>query len=94
MQIFGRGSAGPSATAKEQEKPLDYLYLLIVDIFQFIAVETNRYARQQGNMELEVSSAEIATFVGVNVAMGIINMPKILESKSNFMPSMVWFCNG
>ena len=72
------GEAGPSATAKEQEKPLDYLYLLLgVDVFQFIAEETNRYAHQQGNTEFEVSSAEIAALVGVNIAMGIINMPKI-----------------
>ena len=68
------GEAGPSATAKEQEKPLDYLYLLLgVNVFQFIAEETNRYAHQQGNTEFEVSSAEIAALVGVNIAMGIIN---------------------
>ena len=72
------GEAGPSIAAKELETPLDYLFLMLgVDIFQFIAMETNRYANQQGVGDFEVSSVERAAFVGLNIAMGIVSLPKI-----------------
>ena len=72
------GEVGPSTAAKELEKPLDFLFLLLGnDIFHLIATETNRYAQQQGVAEFEVSQAEIAAFVGMVIAMGIVNLPKI-----------------
>ena len=51
--------------------------LLGADIFQYIAEETNLYAQQQGATQFHVDASEIAAFTGVNIAMGVINLPSI-----------------
>ena len=59
-------------------KPLDYLYILLgADIFQYIAEETNTYAQQQGATQFHVNANEIAAFTGINIAMGVVNLPSI-----------------
>ena len=74
------GSPGPSDEAKEQETPLDYLYMLLgPDIFHYIADQTNIYAAQKGMSLVTITPAEIAAFMGVNIAMGIVNLPSVRE---------------
>ena len=69
---------GPSSIAKDQKLPLDYFYLLLGDtFFHFLQEETIRYARQKGNQEFNVTPNEMSAFVGINIAMGIVNMPKL-----------------
>ena len=46
-------------------------------MFHFIAEESNQYAQQKGDANFEVTPAEISAFVGINIAMGIINMPDV-----------------
>ena len=77
------GSPGPSDEAKEQETPLNYLYMLQMllgpDIFHYIADQTSIYAAQKGMSLVTITPAEIAAFMGVNIAMGIVNLPSVHE---------------
>lgn len=52
------GRPGPSATAMQLEKPLDYWLLLLGDMFELISTETNRYAHQIGMDDFHTTSAE------------------------------------
>ena len=55
---------------------LDYFLLLLgVELFHLIAEETNRYAQFKGAINFAVTPAEIAAFISINIAMGIVNMP-------------------
>ena len=51
--------------------------LLGIDVFDYIAYETNVYARQKGDDDLSITPSEMAAFIGMNIAMGIINLPKV-----------------
>lgn len=90
------GSPGPSDEAKEQETPLDYLYMLLgPDIFHYIAEQTNIYAAQKGMPLVTVTSAEIAAFMGVNIAMGIVDLPSVREYwNTNPILRHPWFGQG
>lgn len=58
--------------------PLSYFCLLFGDdIFDLIARETNLYAYQKGNLDFDVPATEMAAFFGINIAMGVVNLPKI-----------------
>ena len=89
------GHVGPSAATMQLEKPLQYLLLLLGDdFFQLLSTETNRYARQKGFDEFEACSTELATFVGLNIAMGIVNLPKIHDYWStNPILQHPWFAS-
>ena len=89
------GDVGPSAATMQLEKPLQYLLLLLGDdFFQLLSTETNRYARQKGFDEFEACSTELATFVGLNNAMGIVNLPKIHDYWStNPILQHPWFAS-
>ena len=89
------GDHGPSATAMQLENPLDYLFLLLGDdFFQLLCTETNRYAHQKGFDDFHTSSAEIAAFVGLNIAMGIVNLPKLHDYWStNPILQHPWFAS-
>ena len=74
------GSSGPSETAQKQETPLDYLYMLLgLDIFHTIADQSNLYASQKGVPGYHTTPEEIAAFLGINIAMGIVNLPTVRE---------------
>jgi len=45
-----------------------------VELFYLIAEETNRYAQSKGAINFAVTPAEIAAFIGISIAMGIVNM--------------------
>lgn len=44
---------------------------------RYISMKTNRYAWQRGYTRFEVSSEEIAAFVGMNIATGIVRFMTI-----------------
>ena len=89
------GHPGPSATAMQLENPLDYLlFLLGEDMFELIATESNRYAHQMGIDDFHTTSAEIAAFVGLNIAMGIVNLPRLNDYWStNPILQHPWFAS-
>ena len=65
------GEVGLSAIAKQKDKPLDYLLLMLGT--EFIAAETNQYAHQKRVADFEISLVEVAAFLGLNIAMSIVN---------------------
>ena len=70
------GNEGPSTEAKQQREPLDYFYLLF-DVLDLIAEETNRYARATNFTP--VTKKEMAAFIGINIAMGIVDLPRVSD---------------
>ena len=85
--IFGSGLytvfmeiEGPSHDANPGDSnALDYLSLLWpATLRELIALETNRYALQRGVAKWrDVSTAEIWTFLGIVILMGIKRLPRI-----------------
>lgn len=84
------GIEGPSQDIPPNENnALDYLLLLWpASLCELIAVETDRYAFQHGLSDWSsVSTAEVWTFLGIIVLMGIHRLPRIRNywSKNPFL---------
>ena len=74
------GIEGPSHDANPGDSnALDYLSLLWpATLCELIALETNKYALQRGVAKWrDVSTAEIWTFLGIVILMGIKRLPRI-----------------
>ena len=74
------GIEGPSNDANPGDSnALDYLSMLWpATLCELIALETNRYALQRGVAKWrDVSTAEIWTFLGIVILMGIKRLPRI-----------------
>ena len=83
------GIEGPSNDANPGDSnALDYLSLpWPATLCELIALETNRYALQRGVAKWrDVSTAEIWTFLGIVILMGIKRLPRISNwSRDSFI---------
>lgn len=69
---------GPFLVLSSDAKPKDFFDVLFPSsIWQMLAVETNRYAREKGRLNDETTEAEIQAFLGVCMAMSIHKLPRI-----------------
>ena len=78
--------AGPSRAISSAEKPMDiFMHLLTDNVLQIICHETNQYHQQStpnDNSWKDVTPTEMIAFFEVNIAMGMVRLPKfpIFES--------------
>lgn len=91
--------SGLSRNAASAKSPLDFFFLFFsYEMFKNIAQQTNLYQGQMTNLKpspmkwLATTAEEMMAFIGMNIAMGIANLPEIDDywSKSSLF-YMPWF---
>ena len=70
---------GPSDRAQAPSTPVGFFQLLFTeDLVDLIVQHTNRYALQKG-FHFTVSREDILAYIGINIAMGIKDLPEITD---------------
>ena len=70
---------GPSDRAQAPSTPVGFFQLLFTeDLVDLIVQHTNRYALQKG-VHFTVSREDILAYIGINIAMGIKDLPEITD---------------
>ena len=70
---------GPKCEALECNKPDKFFHLMFTDeLVDIIVTNTNLYATQQGS-NVVFSREDIMGYIGLNIAMGVVNLPNIQD---------------
>ena len=83
---------GPAPRTKDAKTPIQVFQLLLTNIIlQAIIQQIKLFASQKG-MELEFCVEELQTFIGLNIAMGLLHLPQVRDYWStNEIPATPWF---
>lgn len=83
---------GPAPRTKDAKTPIQVFQLLLTNIIlQAIIQQTKLFASQKG-VELEFCVEELQTFIGLNIAMGLLHLPQVRDYWStNEIPATPWF---
>jgi len=69
---------GPAPRTTREKTPLKMFNLLVTDpIFEAILEQTRLSAIQKGDESFDISKEELFAFIGINVAMGIVRLPRV-----------------
>ena len=87
---------GPKCEALECNKPDEFFHLMFTDkLVDIIVTNTNLYATQQGS-NVVFSREDIIGYIGLNIAMGVVNLPKysgLLDQGAYSSNTLVLHCN-